>query len=182
MRGAIEIRKALAHRHADQAAVMAIAPAVIGAGDGGRAIARSIEQAGAAVPADIVKPADRSIPVPHHQHALGSQIEGLVVARARYRVHVTDDLPARHQHPLDFEPGETRVAVDPGRQRMRLADKGVAVEIRRGLAGHGVLSDRVIWVFNLRCGHVAWQAALQQPAKYGIWLPIYADYIEIGRM
>ena len=62
MGGAVEAGKALAHRHADQAAVLAIAPAMIGTGDGGRTIARPVEQAGAAMAAHIVERSDRSRP------------------------------------------------------------------------------------------------------------------------
>ena len=144
MRRAVEAREALAHRHADQAPILAIAPAVIRAGDRGRAGARAVEDAGAAVPAYVVKCLDRAVLVAQDKHAFRAEIESLVVAGARDGIDVTDDLPARQQHALDLEPRQFGVTVHPGGQGMPLAAGAVAVERDGGRTLHGGISNSVI--------------------------------------
>jgi hypothetical protein len=141
---AVEAREALAHRYADQAAVLAVAPAMIRASDRGRASARAVEDTGAAVPAYVVKRLDRAVLVAQDKNAFRAEIEGLVVAGARNGIDVTHDLPARQQHALDLEPGELRMAVDPGGQGMALGPGGVAVERDCGRTLHGSISNSVI--------------------------------------
>src|SRR5882757_9543529 len=60
---AIEPRKTFPNRCADQAAVVTIGPTVIRAGDGCRAIPRTVEQARAAMTADIVERPDGAVAI-----------------------------------------------------------------------------------------------------------------------
>jgi hypothetical protein len=137
--GSIETRKTLAHRDAEQAAVMAVAPAVVRTGDGRGTGTRLIEQPCAAVTAHIVKSPDRAVPIAQYENAFETEIEGLVIAAARDRIDVADDLPARQQHAFDLEPRQFRMVVDPGRQGVMLGGGGVAaaVEVFCGQAVHG---------------------------------------------
>ncbi len=119
MFGAIESRETLANGHADQAAVVPVRPAVVGAGNGRGTVSRAVQQARAAMPADIVKAAYRTIAIAQHHDAFRAQIEGFVVARLGNGIDMAHDLPARHQNAFEFEPGQLGVVVNPGGQCMR---------------------------------------------------------------
>ena len=121
MFGAVEACKALAHRGADEAAILPVGPAVIRAGDGRRTASGAVQQPGAAMSADVVERADPAIAVPQHQHAVGPHVERHVVAGSGDRIDVADDLPARQNDPLQFEPRHVGIVVHPRGQRMDLA-------------------------------------------------------------
>jgi hypothetical protein len=135
---AIETGKGLAHRHTDEAAVVAVAPAMIGARNGCRAGSGAVEQARAAVPADVMERLDVPVLLAQHEDAFGSEIECFVIAWPRDRVLVTNDLPARQEHPLDFEGREGRMAVHPGGEGVFQRERFV-VELGGGQTGHDVL-------------------------------------------
>src|SRR6267142_5883895 len=98
----VEVGETLANGHADQAAVVAVRPAVIGAGNGRGTASRVVQQARAAMPADVVKAADRTIAIAQYHDAFRTQIESLVVARLGDGIDVTHDLPTRHQDAFEF--------------------------------------------------------------------------------
>src|SRR5258708_28858 len=127
---AIERRESLACGDRAQLPAQAIRPAVIGAGDRARAIAGALEDARATVSADVVEGADLPLGIPHHDDAVGTEVERHVIPGCGDGAHVTDDLPARLDEPLVFAARQLRVVVDPGRQGAR---RGA----RRGFSGPG---------------------------------------------
>src|SRR6202789_1205999 len=137
MLSTIETGKALPNGHADQAAVVPVGPAVIGAGDGRGAVSRTVHQPPAASPADILKAGNRALAITQHHDALGPQIEGLVVARLGDGIDVTHDLPARQQNASELEPGQFAVVVNPGGQCGRQGADGLIGTRRDGQGGHG---------------------------------------------
>ena len=108
-----------------QAAVEAIGPAVIRAGDGRGTVALAVEQPRAAVAAHVVKGADRAVLVAHHDDAFGPEIERLEVARPWDRALTGRRSASSASGRAHFEPRQLRVVVDPGRQRVRA--RGCAV-------------------------------------------------------
>src|SRR5271165_1155371 len=138
MLGSIQSGEAFAHRHPNQAAVVPVSPPVVGAGDGCGAVSRSIHQARAAMAAHIVKGAYRAVAIAQHHDAFRAQIEGLEVARLGDGIDVAHDLPARQQNPLELEPGQFRMVIDPGRQGMPQLAQGLVGALRDGYVGHGV--------------------------------------------
>jgi hypothetical protein len=81
----------------------------------GAAIARALQQARAAMAADVMKRLDRPIGSAHRHDAVGAQIERHVVTRLRDRADMADDLPARLEDALELEARHFGVAVGPGR-------------------------------------------------------------------
>ena len=117
VRRTVEVGKGLFRRHADQAAVVPIAPAVIGAGDRALAFACSVQHARAAVPADVMERLDRTVLVPDYDDTVRSHFQRDEIAGLRDGVDVADDLPARTQDSLVLQARHFRVAVDPCRHR-----------------------------------------------------------------
>jgi hypothetical protein len=132
---------------------------VVRAGDRSWAAPGVIEQPRTAVPAHVEIRLDRAIAIAHHQHAFRPEVERHVIARFRDRIDVANDLPARHENALEFEPVQLRMVVYPGRQGAR--QFGGCGRFGRGDRGlqHEVLRHFYI---TIQCTAVicAWQAIL----------------------
>ncbi len=136
VRRAVKAGEAVARRHAEQAALVVVRPAVVRADDRARAVAAVVEQPRAAVPADVVEGADLPLAVPQHDDAVGAEVEGDEVARVRDRTHVAADLPARAQDALELEPVHLGVVVHPRRQRLETARRRRRISVNSRNAGH----------------------------------------------
>src|SRR4029077_8047092 len=91
--------------------------AVVRAGDAPVAAAATLEQARAAMTADVAQRADAAATLAQHDDAVGAELEGDVVAGVRDLAHVAGDLPAWLEDPLDFDACQRLMVVDPGRER-----------------------------------------------------------------
>ncbi len=132
MFGAVEPRETLANGHANQATVVPVRPAVIGADNGRGTVSRAIQQARAAMSAHIVKAAYRTIAIAQYHDAFRAQIESFVITRLGDGIDVAHDLPARHQNAFELEPGHLAVVVDPGGQCVRQGVRGLVGALRDG--------------------------------------------------
>ena len=93
---------------------------MIGTRDPASAIApRIVEQARRAVPANVVKAADRAVVAAHDENGLAEELERMEITRIRNVVHVADELPARKKNELPLALEKIGVAIDPGGQAQR---------------------------------------------------------------
>src|SRR5688500_4826016 len=91
----------------------------------GAGTARPVEQARAAVPADVMESTDGAVAAADgHQHG-PDEIQALVVAGVRNVIDVADDLPGRAEYSLPFELQELRVLVGP-RGKAEIVDRNLA--------------------------------------------------------
>ena len=77
---------------------------------------RAVEQAGRAMPADVMKSAHHAVVAADGKQHFADEVEALVVAGVRNLRDVADDLPRWPEHPLALEREEFRIRVGPGRQ------------------------------------------------------------------
>src|SRR4051812_549349 len=118
--------------HADQPAVEAVGPGVIGAGQPFRAAAAAADEPRAAVAADIGEGAHRAALAAYHDDALAEIVDRPPVAGAGDFVRVADDLPGRADHPLHLHREIFGVAIEPaGQAQLRLRRGG---DVRLGHA------------------------------------------------
>src|SRR5271156_1919752 len=89
-------------RHADQAAVIAVGPTVIGTGKGGGVAGIRPTQPVAAVPADIEKRVDLAGTVAYHQNRVLAHIGREEIARLGDLALVAQEKPAAGKNPLLF--------------------------------------------------------------------------------
>ena len=106
-------------------AVEAVGPAVVEAADGLAALARALEQARAAVPADVAEGAQLALVVAQHEHRLRARLGGQVRAGLRQLRHVRGELPGALEDPLALELEDLGVAVEPGWERRRVAGRAL---------------------------------------------------------
>src|SRR4029077_1293939 len=134
--------KGLARRHPEQLAAELVRPAVIRTGDGARAVARALEDARAAMAADVVEYLNLALRSAHRDDTVGAKIERDEVPGAREGADVAHDLPAGLEQPLVLESRHLRMIVDPRRQRARQGcgdglERADGGRVHVGLSGKG---------------------------------------------
>src|SRR5690348_12468642 len=95
--------------------------------------------------AHITMGADRTADVTQHDHAVGEQIQRDEVSGRWNLTEMADDLPARLEDALVFEPRQLRVIVNPTRQASR--QRASRLDSSGGGASHGC-SGRIIYSYN----------------------------------
>ena len=73
------------------------------------------------MPARIVEGADHAVTPAHDQQRIVADLKRDIVARARDFAVVADEQPLAGEQPLDLDPVEGRIGVEPSRQRMAVA-------------------------------------------------------------
>src|SRR3546814_1124378 len=108
---------------------------MIGADELLGAARRAVDEARAAVAADIGEGADIAVGPAHDDHALAASVDAVPVPDVRNVAVVADDLPARAKDAFYFSRMEIGIAVGPRRQRP--AVEGVDMRIAKGGSCHG---------------------------------------------
>src|SRR3546814_3202481 len=121
--------------HAGQPAVECVGPGMIGANELLGAARRAVDEAGAAVAADIGEGADIAVGPAHDDHALTASVDAVPVPAVRNVAVVADDLPARAKDAFPFSRMEIGIAVGP--RRTRTAVEGVDLRIAKAGRCHG---------------------------------------------
>ena len=110
--GLVEIGDRAPLGHADQLAVEAVGPAVVEAADRLAALARAVQQARAAVAADVAEGPQPAVVGAQHEHRLHAGRARQVVAGVRELGHVGHQLPGAGEDPLLLQLRQLGVAVE----------------------------------------------------------------------
>ena len=113
---AIEVREGIGPWNIPQAAVEVVGPAVKRADKGLAAMTAFLgDHARCAMPTNVVEGANLSFAVAHHDGAFVAHTKALVIAAVGELGDMPDKQPVTQKHLFDFEAGQFRVVISPGR-------------------------------------------------------------------
>ncbi len=144
---AVELLRLLHVRRSEEPPVEVVGPRMVGADESGeaRALGR-LDEAGPAMPTDVVERLQRTSGVPEDEHAGPRDLDGPERARSSDLILPPDALPVPAEEPLDLPSIDGRVGEEGARKGGGLPERAVDRSVRarrdRGSPGHGPRGSR----------------------------------------